>query len=330
MQRLNYSTDAIESLTTLAHAIKDWRPISAETILSVTSMLAESQKFILPPFGELLDRRRGRPVLSEPTCLPFPITAFEYNVPFLRIPNELDPIEGQEQGAATKRIALCWEMEHHPQPVVLDAVKNVFPDGGFFVASIYSSSDDRQWLLHDGAAFVPSVEAVTGKKPTIDDEILKHFSTTRLGMYEGGSGSVATFPFLPEFFDERVSIRGQRQAERDLYIDLADEFNSADDACIVLACSNAAIDTLEAPARLNLKRTKKGRLPLFEYKVLAIGESGPGRDSSGGGSHASPRTHVRRAHVRRLKDKNVLVRSTVVNPNARTGIVQKDYRLLRQ
>ncbi|MEI7836952.1 MAG: hypothetical protein WCK05_11170, partial [Planctomycetota bacterium] len=65
---------------------------------------------------------------------------------------------------------------------------------------------------------------------------------------------------------------------------------------------------------------------LFDYHILTIrpnAEHGPPGDR--GGSHASPRTHLRRGHIRRHPTAGrVWVNSTLVNPSA-LGSVNKDY-----
>jgi hypothetical protein len=53
------------------------------------------------------------------------------------------------------------------------------------------------------------------------------------------------------------------------------------------------------------------------------GEEDPRSGAGVGGTHASPRIHLRRGHIRHLPRKNVWVNATVVG--RRTGVVMKDY-----
>lgn len=94
-----------------------------------------------------------------------------------------------------------------------------------------------------------------------------------------------------------------------------------------LNCSNAeAIDDEHPPEKLNKSRTKKGKTPLFSYKVLTINtkSSHVGSSPTSHGKHNSPRVHLRRGHIRKLSDKTVWVNSCVVG-DKKNGVVQKDY-----
>lgn len=91
-----------------------------------------------------------------------------------------------------------------------------------------------------------------------------------------------------------------------------------------LSCSNIEIvDFAKAPEKLNKKRASKSKPPIFTYKTLAI-SGGRSKTSHLGGSHSSPRVHLRRGHIRRLPDKNVWVNACVVGDKSK-GIVHKDY-----
>lgn len=96
-----------------------------------------------------------------------------------------------------------------------------------------------------------------------------------------------------------------------------------------LSCSNAHIeDHPDKPSKLkNDLRKKKNKLPFFEFKILTI-DSGKSKNSepgkSTGGSHASPRVHLRRGHIRKLPTKNVWVNACVVGDKSK-GEITKEY-----
>ena len=46
-----------------------------------------------------------------------------------------------------------------------------------------------------------------------------------------------------------------------------------------------------------------------------------------GGTHRSPRQHLRRGHIRRLPTKKVWVNSAIIG-NSKNGIIQKDYAVI--
>lgn len=96
----------------------------------------------------------------------------------------------------------------------------------------------------------------------------------------------------------------------------------------VLACTNVEKQENKPPKFINAKRIKKGKIPFFSYWTLHLKQ--PGRESSVvGRSHASPRLHLRRGHIRRLPNgKSVWVIHCLVG-NKSAGIVQKDYSLAK-
>lgn len=70
----------------------------------------------------------------------------------------------------------------------------------------------------------------------------------------------------------------------------------------------------------------KGKAPLFSWHTVKIEPSKP-KSESLGGTHASPRLHDRRGHLRRLKDgKTCWVRACKVG-DASKGVVFKDYEV---
>jgi hypothetical protein len=65
----------------------------------------------------------------------------------------------------------------------------------------------------------------------------------------------------------------------------------------VLSCENAPVRILEAPAKLNKKRQKRGKIAVPAYRTLAL--SGiMGQATRPQGHHRSPKSHLRRGHVR--------------------------------
>lgn len=92
----------------------------------------------------------------------------------------------------------------------------------------------------------------------------------------------------------------------------------------VLACSNVETRDIPASAALNARREARGKLPIHSHKVLVLKAGQKGATTSGGGTHASPRVHLRRGHIRRLPTASVWVQPCVVGDKAR-GVVTKSY-----
>lgn len=97
-----------------------------------------------------------------------------------------------------------------------------------------------------------------------------------------------------------------------------------------LQCSNVKIMDDLAPAKLNKSRIKKGKEPLFDYKVLTIDTQSKTskKDASNNGEPThSKREHLRRGHIRRLEHKTVWVNPCVVGDNTK-GNINKEYQVI--
>lgn len=99
------------------------------------------------------------------------------------------------------------------------------------------------------------------------------------------------------------------------------------DFITLLSCANVSIkDAPVSKTRLQMERTRAKR-PFLAYKILELPESGSERSDEPKGTHASPRFHVRRGHIRRLATgRNTWVRSCTVG-SVEDGVLLKDYRL---
>lgn len=91
-----------------------------------------------------------------------------------------------------------------------------------------------------------------------------------------------------------------------------------------LHCSNVRQQEHAPSAKLQKARAKRGKAPLFSYWTLQLeGRSERGQDH--GGTHASPRVHLRRGHPRQYQPgKWTWVQAHAVG-NRSAGMVHKDY-----
>jgi len=96
----------------------------------------------------------------------------------------------------------------------------------------------------------------------------------------------------------------------------------------ILECKNVGIKTISPSRAANAKRLKKGKLPLYEYKILTINDGVfvPGsRKRAGKGKPV--RLHLRRGHIRHHPTAGkVWVRQCAVG-HAENGVIRKDYRV---
>ena len=106
---------------------------------------------------------------------------------------------------------------------------------------------------------------------------------------------------------------------------LAPALTATVQACAVLSCTNVTTELVRPNREARAARPES---TLFDYHVLMIRPGAERHEGPPlGGSHASPRTHLRRGHIRQHPTAGrIWVNSCVVNPTA-IGSVNKDYQL---
>ena len=116
---------------------------------------------------------------------------------------------------------------------------------------------------------------------------------------------------------------GLTDAERwtiERYIEIASSIE-------VFSCSNVVTVEHKPPKLINDKRKKKGKTLFFSYRTLHVTGETAAKDVTGKGSHASPRLHLRRGHIRRLPDgRRVWVTSCLVGDKSK-GFAAHDYKV---
>lgn len=129
--------------------------------------------------------------------------------------------------------------------------------------------------------------------------------------------------FNAPFTAEEASVRKEVIADES-----GDELGVMYEFLAALSCKNIALVDSAPAEKLNASRAKKGKQQFFTYKELVIEAQGSTPEGAGmGGTHASPRVHLRRGHIRRLSGGNVWVNAAVVGSKS-LGMVTKDYRVI--
>ena len=97
--------------------------------------------------------------------------------------------------------------------------------------------------------------------------------------------------------------------------------------CQILANHNVDTSDVEPDAKAARSRRIRGKAPLFTYKTLTIGAPKARQVVRGGGTHASPRSHLRRGFYRTSpKGVRHWVNATMVMGET-PGFVHKDYQV---
>jgi hypothetical protein len=331
VQPLNYCAHAIEDLRALAGGLRAIAPQSAHVLDSLIDMLRQSVKFLLPNCCDLIDPDDMKQAHLDLVRLPFPCVAFE--APWDKGEDGVVQVGEIPQTPATKRIALCWEAR--PEYELLPGLNNIldaFPEGGAFVLPIFWGPEQKTWTDAFGGSFVPydnEVRSMTMEQSQPASRIA-NAAAVEAGLAKPHAKQFLAEPFyvLPELYEQMLAgLGGSREkAFAQIMLDSRDETMMLIQACSVINCANVGTATVEPAVASNKKRLASGKQPFFTYKVLQLtGEGKAGAASAAGGTHSSPRMHLRRGHLRRLQSKVIWVRPTMVGASAEAGFVVKDY-----
>lgn len=146
-----------------------------------------------------------------------------------------------------------------------------------------------------------------------------------LDLSKGEPGKYTTFPMMVYVIDEGEIKYGPIEEDADLPKDVAE---------VMLATMSKWLEIMDTgcnsyrpeikPTFTNKRKIAEGKLPTYDWRTVRI-EPAKERTESKGGTHASPRQHDRRGHIRRLRNgKNVWVKPHKVGDSAK-GYVFHDY-----
>ena len=327
MEALNYCTHAIEGLQNSAQNFMQDMPSTHKNILRVAELLKQAIKFRLPDNGDLFeDGLRALPAIFR---LPYPIVAAEFQITSNGLGQGPLAICGETLDRSTKRIALAIEINADNYDIyswMLSPQKYdlLTSDGAIAIIPVFYVDAKQHWAIPPLGIVIPSRK--------IDDNTILFNKTKEL---YGGSlpQGVKRLPLeihatdlMPEYASKLEQENGLSYVMATAQQDSHDESRAILGLIEILSCNNVSTATIEAPKSLNKRRTAKGKVPMFEFKVLTLDfqDSPEATTKSLGGTHASPRIHLRRGHIRRLPEKNVWVNATVVG-NRKMGVVMKDY-----
>jgi hypothetical protein len=91
----------------------------------------------------------------------------------------------------------------------------------------------------------------------------------------------------------------------------------------VMACSNVVAEEEVITRKQRMQATKNNTV-CYTYHQLVVKASAK-TTTALGGTHSSPREHLRRGHIRRLPTGSIWVNSCIVNAGSVRGRVDKDY-----
>ena len=305
VQLLNYSAHAIDDLLEGAKVFETPGDLaklqSVITLRSMASKLRQSEKFLLPLNGDILEVVGVRESYLDLLRLPYPITALEF------------PTDPGRNGGARKCVVLAWTGDEG-----IDDSREVFPLDEDEVAEIiqftvfYFSERQNAWR--------PTPCTFWFHRNHIE---LQGTAITN------GLGYVHSYPQLfatvyERFKDDPDGLEDEIHHELKIGMDAIIEF------CLTVNCENVQQTVIPASDALNKRRIERGNEPFDSYRVLTIPGAGHDSTNASTGTHASPRLHLRRGHLRRLATGKVTwVRHTIVGDGER-GVAEKAYKVAVQ
>jgi hypothetical protein len=157
--------------------------------------------------------------------------------------------------------------------------------------------------------------------------------------YEGTSDTsiegmiVAFIKAVPTQYDKIIEESGFDTIKRAFFNGLFHHITALMEFLEALSCSNVSTEIIQHESkRLNEKRVRKGKLPLYETRVLSIPVPNirAPRGECGHSDRRGPRQHLRRGHIRILPDeRRIWVNSCVVGSRA-DGVIHKRYTVDKQ
>ncbi|KVP75078.1 hypothetical protein WJ96_04755 [Burkholderia ubonensis] len=328
----HYCTHAIDFFAELANWMPQRLGIPADFELLLCELMRDSIKFLLPDNGYLFADHDFRPAMFDLLRLPYPVCALE----FTATPELYAAHSGLAYSA--KRIALCFDPRQLPPAQIsrfsrlcgkpfLDSV----PERCLAVMAVYEANGT--WSAAVGVVLIDLDE---DKPMPLKGEIPEELRVVaeRIGERLKSKKTVHGLPATFLTFPGRSRLVGQTvdEATEALYIDTIDEMRTAYEFLAAINCSNVGTQDVPAPKLLNDRRKKKGRALFYPYKVLDLSPAtAPGERGEGGGIHASPRTHLRRGHIRQLGErfgyKVLWINATVVNAKPGAEPVSTVYKV---
>lgn len=264
--------------------------------MSLLSSAKEAVKFVMPTDGKLFDTKLAG--LSENHRLPYERILIEYEC---KSPGGMSSEVFGERATrpANKRIVFAEQYEKTIAVASIVSFKDPYGNDVWTVQPYISEIIPAN--LVDGANIeVTAPEGIS--TPVISQFLVDHFDM--------GGHAKKTF--------------GDAWKEH-AYFDMLDEVNCVLNLMEALSCKNVSAEQL--PVKNNkLAQRKKGALPYDLYHVLVVNSRSGEKSVDQGGSHRSPREHIRRGHIRRLPSGNIWVNSTIVN-HGNHGKVHKVYAL---
>lgn len=269
----HYCTQAVELFSDLAKRLPARLGIAPDFELLLRDLMQGAVKYALPDNAYLFAEQDFKPWMFDRQELPHPVCALEFTAT-----RELHAA-ASDLAHANKRIVLCFDPWLLPPEQIArlsrlgdDAFLEGVPRRCLALMGVYEANGT--WGAAVGVVLIDldsdrpvALRDVSGANPlrTLGDR-----ASARLR--SATAPSVHALPATYRTFPERSRLVGQTAdaAYEALYIDTLDEVRAAYE--FLAAINSAQVRTYEvpAPAKLNDKRRRNGKVPFFPYTVLDL------------------------------------------------------------
>lgn len=309
----NYAAQAERELSMVAEVQTNHELVDDVRIVKgIVGFIKVAQHFSLPENGKIFDDKL-KGVVGQEIHLPYPCITIEY-----LNSNVMDADNGERINV--KRLVVAIEMNTAEMEKFTGAKLNQIECDSWIAVFHSYAATDKGWMPGTGFWIMPCKWDQYPQDRTI--------ITPGHAKREEAMPFVAGFAmFLPGTHRYCVKELGKDEAIESATQGVIDVIESLLELIEALSCSNVTHEPLEKinPA-VNARRIRDGKLPLYETRCLVINAGKSVGDGGGiGGTHGSPRQHLRRGHIRRHPTAgNIWVNSCVVG-SAELGVIDKQY-----
>jgi hypothetical protein len=286
----NYVAQASRYLESLLDTlIKLELPGDGFRVNHIIGDMKKAVHFAIPDGGFILNTKDFLTLEGIPFRMPYPAITIEFASP---------------ESAVAKHVLLAVEI---PKDNIL--VQSVIGDAGgeyeiatVIISMVLLAGGIRDWDL------LPTAILMTDRpKISADGKLIEYFP----------------FRLLPKLMDAMPN-----KATIEQYVDMnKSHITPLCEFIAALSCTNVGTETHQEAYRDNTKRIAKGKLPIYETKVLTLNVTSAKKGGKGGGGSSTPkRQHFRRGHIFKCHGKNTWRNACLVGKN-RDGFIDKDYRL---
>ena len=269
----HYCTQAVERFSDLAKLLPARMGVAPDFELLICDLIQSAVKYALPENAYVFAERDFKPWMFDRQELPHPVCALEFTA--------TREIHAADSGLAhaDKRIVLCfdpWLLPHEQLARLSRLGDDAFLEGAprrcLAVMVVYEANGT--W----GAAVGVVLIDLDRDRPVALRDVSSADPLRTLGdraserLRSATAPSVHALPATYRTFPARSSLVGQSPdaAYEALYIDTLDEVRAVYE--FLAAINSAQVSTYEvpAPAKLNDKRRRNGKVPFFNYRVLDL------------------------------------------------------------